>query len=90
MQSFLDGLNANDPGAYANLVEESNATLNSSFGKSGEYNRVLDSARASLGVQRLDFANQDHRVAIGDALTSAIRSNERVICTGSRIERSGC
>ncbi len=90
VQGFLDGLNATDPGAYAKLVEESNATLNRRFGKSDQYNSVLDSARSSLGVEALDFANQDHRVAIGDALTSAIRSNEKVTCTGSRIKRSGC
>ncbi len=90
VQGFLDGLKATDQGAYQKLVSESNGTLNSSLGHSDIYNKALDNARTSLGVEKLDFANEKHRVAIGLALTAEVRADSSVVCTGSRIKRESC
>lgn len=89
VQGLLDGLKVTDPDTYANVVGQSNSTLNSSLGHSKQFNKVLDSVRSDLG-RDIDFANKSDRIAIGDALTSAIRSDQKVTCTGSRIKRSSC
>ncbi len=89
VQGLLDGLQVTDPNTYANVVRQSNSTLNSSLGHSKQFNKVLDSVRSDLG-RDINFANKSDRIAIGDALTSAIRNDQKVTCTGSRIKRSAC
>ena len=54
------------------------------------YSNAVSAAKENLGVEKLDFGNEAHRVAIGDALTDSIRKNQRVFCTGSRIARPSC
>jgi hypothetical protein len=90
VQSKLDELKETNPTVYEQVVSESNRSLNSTFGHSKAFNSILDSAKKALGVDQLDFSNEDHRIAIGDATTSAIRDNQKVVCTGSRIESDGC
>lgn len=89
VQGYLDGLAATNPDVRGQVVQQSNATLNSSLGHSDAFIDVLNTVRENLG-RDIDFANLDDRIAIGDAMTDAVRENQRVVCTGSRIERSSC
>jgi len=96
VQAALDHLRANDVERYNRVMAEWRASLNgvvpmAALGRSDRtYANALQEAKEDLDVDEIDPTNEDHRVAIGDALTDAIRRNERVVCTGSRIARDSC
>jgi hypothetical protein len=96
VQGQLDTLRASDPNLYNQIIGEVNSSLNGGGiqGIAAQaldpfYASVLGEVRADLG-RAIDFANIDDRIAIGDKLTGKIRENSKVICTGSRIERTSC
>lgn len=91
---------ANGDDAYNAMISELNGTLNlggagrgyaSVFGIDQPYLEILDQVRSDLGGS-IDIGNYDHRVAIGDALTSAIREDRGgTYCgTQSDVSRGGC
>jgi hypothetical protein len=96
VQGALDNLRGLDESLYNRVVSEGSAALNGavqSFAMGitdSAYANAVSTAKENLGIENLNFGNEAHRVAIGDALTDSIRQNERVICTGSRIERESC
>ncbi len=98
VQIMLDGLRTVDPAAYQQVVEEVNTTLNlnafqnatsTALGNDIAYRRILDQVRSTIGHD-INFADLNDRIAIGDALTDAVRGDEKVTCTGSRIRRDQC
>ena len=93
VQGALDGLRASDPKSYESLISEVNGLLNgegysglagSVYSSDREYQGVLDGVREQLGGD-IDFANQDHREAIGMALIEHVRDATSTCTTGSRI-----
>jgi RHS repeat-associated protein len=94
VQAGLDSIRQADPAGYNRLVSDVNATLNSASAENSYltgslYSEAIVSARKQIGGN-IDFANESHRVAIGDALTAALREAPGASCeimTGSRIVR---
>jgi hypothetical protein len=83
VQEMLDDFSSNDPAGYDTLISEINAALNPSgvleivtqvYGTDKAYGTILDKVRDSLGSD-IDFANQSHREAIGNALIDHVREN---------------
>jgi RHS repeat-associated protein len=80
VQGHLDNLRNSNKGAYNILIHESNIGLNAPIESTYSsytdpiYMGAVEQARSSLGVDRLDFANMEHRVAIGDALMDYLRT----------------
>jgi len=90
VQGYLDNLKGENLTEYEALVNDANASLNGIGRKvDANYGKILDSVRSDLG-RDIDFSKKSDRVAIGDAVTSAIRNDSKVTCTGSRIKRSSC
>ena len=95
VQGMLDGYRSSNPGAFARSLSEINDYLNSDgFAKGvASYLSTTDSAyvgvvgrvRENLGG-RIDFSNQAHREAIGNALIGHIRSTGGCDVTGSHIK----
>ena len=95
VQGMLDGFKAADPGAFASSVSEINSYMNSDgFAKDlastfsstdRAYLGVIDGVRDQIGGD-IDFSNQEHREAIGNALIDHIRSTGGCDVTGSRIK----
>jgi hypothetical protein len=79
VQGALNQLQETDPDTYNSIIENTNSALNGTIGSAASsvldptYAKAVSNARTNLGVENLDFANQDHRVAIGDALTDILR-----------------
>ena len=94
VQTALNTIREQDPKGYDRMVREVNSTLNSgsaqsSFIAGSVYADAIASTREQIGGD-IDFANEAHRVAIGDALTAALREQPGRSCrqvTGSRIQR---
>ncbi|MEP5576175.1 MAG: hypothetical protein ABJP48_06980 [Erythrobacter sp.] len=79
VQGALDQLHDADPDTYHSVVQNANAALNEVVPTLGSsfldptYAEAVSNAKINLGVEDLDFANEGHRVAIGDALTDILR-----------------
>jgi hypothetical protein len=94
VQRSLDRLQKSDPSGYKTLISEVNSGLNGARASSGFlqgelYANAIADARAAVGG-KLDFSNKDHRVAIGNALTDALRASPGKSCVelpASRISR---
>jgi hypothetical protein len=90
VQQMLDKLQRNDPKFYATLVSKVNSSLNGPAAlMDRNYSRILGQVRGQLG-RDINFANRGDREAIGNAAAAAVRGDGKVLCTGSRIERSSC
>ncbi|MFZ4768265.1 MAG: RHS repeat-associated core domain-containing protein, partial [Roseimicrobium sp.] len=90
VQQRLDSLQQRDPKLYGNLVSSVNASLNGPAAQvDANYAKVLGQVKVQLG-RDINFANRGDREAIGNALAAAVRSDSKVTCTGSRIQRSSC
>jgi RHS repeat-associated protein len=89
VQKALDGLNASDPEAYANLISTTNKRLNSEFvGRAARtsdpnFARGLAAAREKLGGD-IDFADQEHRETLGQSIAEVARKST-TLCTGTRL-----
>jgi hypothetical protein len=76
----LNRLQESDPDTYNSIINNTNTALNGTFeaGVSSlfdpTYAEAVSNAKTNLGVENLDFASEDHRVAIGDALTDILRA----------------
>ena len=74
------------------MVNESNDGLNGIRGAT--YSGIYDSAyalaaqdaKSNLGVDKLDFANKNHRIAIGDALLKNVMQAGDCTKTGSLVK----
>ena len=102
VQGQLDSLKQSDPTGYSDAVKEINSLLNSNggvgasilgeasqilFGTDKAYADVLADVRKSLGHD-IDFANQQDREAIGNALTNHVRQTNGCDVAGDRA--NGC
>lgn len=82
VQGYLDNLRNSDKRAYNILIHESNIGLNAPIESTYSsytdpiYMRAVEQARSNLGLDRLDFSNIQHRVAIGDALMGYLRTGQ--------------
>lgn len=95
VQGMLNAYQKQNPEQFAKSIAEINSFMNSdSFGKDvagalsstdRAYMGVLNGVREQLGGD-IDFANQGHREAIGNALIDHIRSTGGCDVTGSRIK----
>lgn len=90
VQGLLDGLRGQNPDQYDTLIKSVNRSLNGPQRYTDlNLGRILDGVRQELGGD-IDFANIEHRVAIGDAVNDAIQADRNVTCTGSRLKRASC
>lgn len=100
--AVFDALKQSDPTGYGNVIGEINTLLNSNGGivlggldiisqginpSDKAFAQVLAGVRESLGGN-IDFANQAHREALGNALTQHIR--ETGGCKVTNDEANGC
>lgn len=85
VQSRLDQLRSDSPALYSSFVGTVNGLLNGMGPRGGDPNfaKAINLAKKEVGGS-LDFGNQDHREALGRAMTDVVRSS-RNFCTGSRI-----
>jgi hypothetical protein len=76
---------------YAPVIEEVNGRLNAGSptpkGTDRAYFKILEGVRKDLGG-KIDFANQGHREAIGNALIRHIRQTGGCDVTGNKVK--GC
>lgn len=95
VQGMLDGYRSSNPRAFSQSIGEVNSYMNSDrFAKDvasffsttdSAYLGVVNGVREKLGG-RIDFSNQAHREAIGNALIGHIRSTGGCDVTGSHIK----
>lgn len=92
VQKELDGLKASDVAGYNSLISDTNNALNGLAGGRGvawvsdpNVARAVASARETIGGD-IDFGNQSHREALGQAAAEIARES-RSVCTGSHFRR---
>lgn len=96
VQKSLDGLRSSDPSLYLMVIDQANQSLNPTgaqaaaqgfFSTDAAFAKIVDKVRNDLGG-KIDFANQSHREAIGNALVTYIRETGGCDVTGGR--SNGC
>ncbi len=91
VQRHLDAWKAEDPNRYGGMISEVNDMLNggqdSPFATDDAYMSILEAVRRHLGGD-INFEDQAHREAIGNALIDHVRATGGCDVAGSRIK--GC